>query len=114
MKIGNIFFVLIVLFCGACSKNCESNIENLCTNKMLKEFKMVPYTGQTNYCNSLINYEFESKDYFVLDCCICDMAPNPVDCDNTSYVIINGKYDADKAEIFFAKAINKGIVGIFE
>ncbi|MFM2393739.1 MAG: hypothetical protein RLZZ546_1721 [Bacteroidota bacterium] len=111
LSIIKVIFLFVMI---GCTKEEEIIINDACTKEILKELDMVPYTGQTNYCNSLSLYEFNNEKYFIQNCCVCDMLPNPVNCDNVSYVIVDGKYDEEKAKIFFAKAKHKGIVGIFE
>lgn len=98
----------------SCTKNelCEENTD--CTKEILEIYKMVPYTGQTNYCMSLDLYEFENRQYFIYNCCVCDLIPNPVYCDNTSYCMTNGAYDEFKCNLFFEKSRRIGIVGILE
>lgn len=91
-----------MMFLFTCTHH-ETN-ETDCTSTILKQYKMVPFTGQTNYCESLVLYEYQDQPYFVYDCCVCDLIPNPVDCDNQSYCLTNGEYDENKCQLFLKRA----------
>ena len=67
-------YIILFLFMTAsitCSKN--ETICTDCVDMMLKEYNMVRYEGQENWCSSLSLSEYENKQYFVYDNCLADM-----------------------------------------
>jgi hypothetical protein len=114
MKKLDAIFLLLICLLLSCSKSGDTGSRVLCRSKILKAFNMAPYTGQTNFCSSLSLYDFEDQDYYIEDSCVKDMVPNPVDCDNVSYVVIDGKYNEARAQKFFKTAKDLGIVGVYE
>jgi hypothetical protein len=114
MKTRYFFILLTIPFCVlfvGCDKECSPED---CVETMLAQYGMVPYTGQTQYCNSLTLYEYKNRQYFSEDCCICDMLPNATDCDNNNYFMTNGEFDEIKYTRFFALSRKIGIVGVME
>jgi hypothetical protein len=93
-----------------CSKN--ETICTDCVDMMLKEYNMVRYQGQENWCSSLSLFEYENKQYFVYDNCLADMYFIPIDCILNQFCITNGLYDRKKCELFYNESKNLGIVGI--
>jgi hypothetical protein len=103
---------------GACSKSEDHN-ENFisreygCNEMMLKEFNMAPYIGQNDACITLSLYKLKGTDYYVYDCCLCDIIwYNPIDCKKVSYILVDGKYSEVRSKYFFSEAKKIGIVGV--
>ncbi len=76
-------FLTLLIFVG-CSTSDDCFIENECLDKLLIENEMVPYVGTEPACHTLQMVECGDKDYFFIDCCVCDMVFDPFDC--------NGRY----------------------
>jgi hypothetical protein len=112
MKLLYLFSIVFSIMLFGCNKSEETTLNPQCTDTMLEKFDMVAYTGQKDFCDFLNLYEFENKEYYSWNCCLCFLIPNAVDCDNISYINIDGKFSEDRAKEFFSKAKLIGIVGV--
>ncbi len=100
-----LLFITLVLF--SCSKSTDCLIEDECLDSLLNKYNMVPYSGGEHPCWSLQLVECEKQKYYFIDCCICDMAFNPFDCDNKALLYDeNGAYSQEKQKIFDATFVN--------
>ncbi|MBK7428638.1 MAG: hypothetical protein IPI60_17285 [Saprospiraceae bacterium] len=108
------YFLLIMslgLYLG-CTKPPDIVPKKSCLDEVLEEYNMVPFIEGKPYCYSLYKHEFEGREYFVFDCCTCDMAADPFDCNGDFFARTNGEFDQGKYELFYQKNINLGVVGI--
>lgn len=108
----HLMIIAFLLVSSGCRKENDSAVD--CTADMLAEYGAVPYNGQTEYCHSLTLHMFEDRQYFSLDCCVCDMLPNAKDCEYNDYFITNGEFDETRFNTFFKKSTRVGIVGVLE
>ena len=115
MKLLTLCFLIVFGTLVSCSKDENSNCMTLdCSDRILEELEMVRYVNQESYCYSLHLWIYQNKQYFILDCCLCDQAPNPFDCNNNYFCETNDEYDAGKCDLFFSKAKHAGIIGVLE
>jgi hypothetical protein len=115
MKFLNLYIVLILGTLVSCTKDENTNcMTSDCSDKIIKEQRMVRYTNQESYCFSLNLWIFENRQYYTVDCCVCDQIPYPFDCNNEYFCETNGEYNSAKCNLFFLKAKHMGIIGILE
>jgi hypothetical protein len=108
----SLFTILtILLFISfGCDKKDEVTCIDDCMESYLKQNEMVSYKGEEVGCKYFVSlYEYQNKQYYVLDNHCVDVAINPTDCNgNTLCETVNGKVCNE----FFEKAKYIGIVGI--
>ncbi len=102
---------IILLFLGlmfsSCSKeeNCGNTIEDLNKNECVQTFILknelqlvLPNNQECIYYNI---FKYKGRFYFLNNCCVCDLIPNIVDCDNNLYAKAGDK----QFDIFIKKAV---------
>lgn len=88
----------------------EEEVIKNCTDKYLEQVEMVKYSGEEIGCKTFLKlYEYESKQYYIMDSYCADMISYPKDCEGKSLCDQQLQHHCDA---FFEKAVFVGIVGI--
>ncbi|WP_185195346.1 hypothetical protein [Pontibacter sp. Tf4] len=104
--------ILIILsFIGlGCDKKEEVTCIADCMESYLKQNEMLSYKGEDVGCKFFLRlYEYQNKQYYVLDNHCADVAINPTDCNGNTLCETGNEKTCRE---FFEKAKYIGIVGI--
>lgn len=101
-------FILSIICFGCCKEPVifEPLEENDCIESFIdiNDLKLAPADDTT--CIFYNIYKFEGTYYFSLVCCVCDMIPTIVDCNNEHYA----SFESPKYNDFLTKAVKSDVI----
>ncbi|NDK54427.1 DUF6970 domain-containing protein [Pontibacter fetidus] len=101
-------FLLLISF--GCGKKEEVTCIDDCMESYLEQNEMVSYKGEEVGCKFFLSlYEYQNKQYYVLDSHCSDVAINPTDCNGNTLCETGNEKECNE---FFKKTKYIGIVGI--
>ncbi|MER2996923.1 DUF6970 domain-containing protein [Pontibacter populi] len=103
-------FTILFFICLGCDKKEEVTCMDDCLDTYLEQNGMVSYKGEEVGCKFFVSlYEYQNKQYYVLDSHCADVAINPTDCNGNT---LCGNGNEKGCNDFFEEAKYIGIVGI--
>ncbi|MFT4664582.1 MAG: hypothetical protein ACI9RM_001092 [Ulvibacter sp.] len=107
MKHGLVVLITMILLIG-CGKDDSQEVD--CVTAKLEALNMLEYEDQEISCQFFLRlYEYNEKQYFLLDNYCADIIAYPTDCEGNK--LCEAELDSDCNE-FYQSAVEIGIVGI--
>ncbi|AKD03680.1 hypothetical protein POKO110462_02405 [Pontibacter korlensis] len=106
----NLVMIAFLFFSFGCEKEDEVTCKNDCLDSYLKENGMVSYKGEELGCKNFLSlYEYQGRQYYVLENHCADVAVAPTDCEGRP---LCGSGDEESCSEFYQNAKYIGVVGI--
>jgi len=105
-------FYLITAFAFILLSGCSKNEKSDCIESVLNENNMIAYDDQEIGCKSFFElYEFQNKQFFLLNNYCADIISYPIDCDGNT---LCENWEDTNCNNFYANAVKMEIIGIDE